>query len=119
MIKNLTWNQRHALGLIGGSFFLIGLVVYTDTAFRTNEYNLFKQISVEKKWIHDYNRLFGINGLADTNHDNSISFSERVNVYRMMGYNKLFEEGNDRNDNFPAPNIKELEKAINLLETQR
>lgn len=68
-----------------------------------------------RKYQKASDALFGVNGLADKNHDRALSFEEKVDAYRRMGYTNMFYYDKP----FPTPSQSQLESAIRSYSTNK
>lgn len=61
------------------------LFIYGNDLMTTGEMNPIKQRQALVRMNEDIERVFGKEGLADTNHDGKIDFTERAEAFRRMG----------------------------------
>ena len=65
-----------------------------------------------------WNKIFGPDGYADTNHDGGIDFHEQITALKRIGYHEQFIEDVSR---FPVSNkfsFRQLERAVNSYEEE-
>ncbi len=98
---------------IGLGVYLAGTAgaLYFSWYTHTGELNPKKQL----EYFQAEKKLFGKEGFADIDNDDSISFDEKKNVYARMDL-KPYKENNwltkEEETHFPRPTLSQLEKAL-------
>lgn len=98
-------NKMRLLGHLTYALVSAGsLALYTTRLGFTGELNPLKQPEALVQYREAREKLFGANGLADTNHDGTISAIERIEAYQKMGL--------DAEISFPKCRLEDLVKGI-------
>ena len=87
------------------------LIAYTVQTLETGKLSLNAQYQERQERKELTEKLFGQNGLADTNHDGKISIEEKARAFGIMGL--------ERQVIFPSPNSEQLSKAVSAYEGEK
>ena len=109
------------IGILGHMAYAVGAVAlishYGETVVRTGEWNPMKQseaftqqrqerqLEERQNYEQNWNKLFGIDGIADVNRDGRVDPKEYADAMRRTG--------------FPQPGSNDLEKAIASYEAEQ
>lgn len=103
--------------LVHVAYLMIGVGALVVAAENSLPYSLnpFLQVETQRERSAELNeRLFGSEGLADTNHNGSIDLPELADAYCRMG----LEQSVLNSRRFPEPSIEELERAVQSYESK-
>ncbi|MBI2043245.1 hypothetical protein HYT25_02555 [Candidatus Pacearchaeota archaeon] len=81
--------------------------------------DIIRQSSEDRTKKEYWNKIFGPDGYADTNHDGGIDFHEQSTALKRIDYDEQFIEGLSR---FPVYNefsLTQLERSIKSYEEER
>ncbi len=86
-------------------------------SFRRKSLSPLQKELLRLQYQENHQKIFGLNGYADTNGNKTINFDERVNAYRKMGFfeNEVPIAGETE---FSKPTSNQLERAVKSYENK-